>query len=537
MGNNVDVDSTVSSHTRHMRRAVKEMCEEMEKLRTKATRDNNPKSHRLHESTVRSAWLASKQNQKDRGAALQSVRKRLRSGSACLPIDSVYMKEDDTSWTVVRDEAKGVETAEWKDVCAFKRQYCAGNVPCIIIDGLHSNFGDISAQWRSNIHHRQVDHKKYDNDGIERGSDDDTTKINTEWFRRFVGDDTLVPVRIDKLGVSNDDNSRQHGLDADGRAEECETKQMELTEWIRQCQIQSKPAEENSSSETQVEYLKDWHLVQHLFEKHRGHSHEPSPALPLYTTPTFFERDILNKFLEKYGEGADYKFVYWGPSGSQTRLHSDVLHSFSWSYNVVGKKKWIFHLPFEKGQDEMCFEVIQETGQTIFVPSGWKHEVVNLVETLSINHNWVTSANIDKMWDCLLTEMASIEEEVKEWESIPKDDYEVKENMLKGCVGFNVTMFTIMTLFEVIEMLLIICDEDNTHKQESRIWDCAYSVFRLEAILDDLMSESTTTLRLQAILGSQMYAHDVQYCANEAIECVSNIFIKSDLKTYYPKSI
>jgi len=60
--------------------------------------------------------------------------------------------------------------------------------------------------------------------------------------------------------------------------------------------------------------------------KQKDHSDQPAPALPLYTTPTFFERDLLNNFLQRYSDGDDYKFVYCVPAGSQTRLHSDVLH-------------------------------------------------------------------------------------------------------------------------------------------------------------------------------------------------------------------
>ena len=33
-------------------------------------------------------------------------------------------------------------------------------------------------------------------------------------------------------------------------------------------------------------------------------------------------------------------------------------------------------------------KVVQEAGETIFVPSGWYHQVTNLVDTVSINHNW-----------------------------------------------------------------------------------------------------------------------------------------------------
>lgn len=45
---------------------------------------------------------------------------------------------------------------------------------------------------------------------------------------------------------------------------------------------------------------------------------------------------------------ADYRFVYCGPAGSWTPLHSDVLRSYSWSANVAGRKRWVY--PGPQGQ-------------------------------------------------------------------------------------------------------------------------------------------------------------------------------------------
>jgi hypothetical protein len=42
---------------------------------------------------------------------------------------------------------------------------------------------------------------------------------------------------------------------------------------------------------------------------------------------------------------------------------------------------------FHEAQQRMLV-VDQEAGQTIFVPSGWYHQVENLTDCISINHNW-----------------------------------------------------------------------------------------------------------------------------------------------------
>ena len=44
------------------------------------------------------------------------------------------------------------------------------------------------------------------------------------------------------------------------------------------------------------------------------------------------------------------------------------------------------------------YEVIQETGDVIFVPSKWHHQVHNLEDTISINHNWFNGANIGSIF-------------------------------------------------------------------------------------------------------------------------------------------
>lgn len=42
-----------------------------------------------------------------------------------------------------------------------------------------------------------------------------------------------------------------------------------------------------------------------------------------------------------------------------------------------------------QGADSDIFEdIVQEAGETMFVPSMWPHTVLNRLPTLSINHNW-----------------------------------------------------------------------------------------------------------------------------------------------------
>jgi hypothetical protein len=46
----------------------------------------------------------------------------------------------------------------------------------------------------------------------------------------------------------------------------------------------------------------------------------------------------------------------------------------------------------------ILLDVIQDEGDTIFVPSGWYHQVHNIGDVISLNHNWCNAYNIAGMW-------------------------------------------------------------------------------------------------------------------------------------------
>lgn len=144
----------------------------------------------------------------------------------------------------------------------------------------------------------------------------------------------------------------------------------------------------------------------------------------------------------------------------RTPFHADVYSSFSWSVNVIGKKKWLLFPPGEedKIKDQLgnfplffteCkdknlnikyFEIIQETGDALFVPSGWHHQVINIVDTISINHNWVNGCNIEQVYASLKSNLASVENEIKEL----RDTEEFTDQcqlILKSVFGMDFNMF------------------------------------------------------------------------------------------------
>lgn len=199
-------------------------------------------------------------------------------------------------------------------------------------------------------------------------------------------------------------------------------------------------------------YLKDWHM-QRNFPEHNT-----------YKTPIYFSSDWLNEYWDTI-EVDDYRFVYMGPKGSWTPFHADVFRSYSWSANICGRKKWLLYPPGQeeflrdchgnlaydvtapvlqdKGLypqfEEACqpLEIIQEAGEIIFVPSGWHHQVYNLEDTISINHNWLNGCNLDIMWQFLQEELSSVQREIEEWRDTMDTWHQHCQVIMKSCTGID----------------------------------------------------------------------------------------------------
>ena len=157
------------------------------------------------------------------------------------------------------------------------------------------------------------------------------------------------------------------------------------------------------------DYARDMHFVRDF------------PNLKFYTCPDLFKDDWLNFKLDEDSKD-DYRFVYVGGNGTRTNLHKDVIASHSWSSNIAGAKKWTLIPPevshFLRSKDgtyppnlddfsnwpnigkvrEAAITVLQQPGQTIFVPSSWYHIVENIGPTISVNHNWLNSVSLPSVF-------------------------------------------------------------------------------------------------------------------------------------------
>mmetsp|Transcript_613 Transcript_613/g.1814 ORF Transcript_613/g.1814 Transcript_613/m.1814 type:complete len:403 (+) Transcript_613:203-1411(+) len=149
-----------------------------------------------------------------------------------------------------------------------------------------------------------------------------------------------------------------------------------------------------------------------------------------YGVPAFCGRDDL---FELVGEELrpPYRWLLLGPKRSGTCVHVDPLGTSAWNTVIKGRKRWVLFEPgtskrvasgkplVKPGEDDEAinyfadilprvrtahptarrYECIQEPGETIFVPGGWWHAVLNLDDTVGVTQNFASRENFDAVWD------------------------------------------------------------------------------------------------------------------------------------------
>lgn len=233
--------------------------------------------------------------------------------------------------------------------------------------------------------------------------------------------------------------------------------------------FESKSDQEKDEDDVQSIYIKDWHLIKQLRAQRDGPREETQREAEEepYTVPDIFADDWMNN-IPVGGEKDvdDFRFVYAGTAGSETLLHRDVYTSYSWSSNVVGKKRWYLFPPRsipnlrrfpkietselipdiqtllstispqqqEDGQPEAplptnttrkeyphlekawsTVQIIEQNqDETIFIPSNWYHQVLNLTDCISINRNWCNSVNIPSLYQSIVQELDHVQQSLSD---------------------------------------------------------------------------------------------------------------------------
>ncbi|KAF1794857.1 Thioredoxin, conserved site [Phytophthora cactorum] len=194
-------------------------------------------------------------------------------------------------------------------------------------------------------------------------------------------------------------------------------------------------------------YLKDWHFV-HAF----GH-------------------DVYVCWDHKEKSESDYRFVYLGPAGSWTPLHQDVFRSYSWSVNVCGRKKWVFYHPDDR----------------------WYHQVENLEDTISINHNWFNGYNVRELWDFFKKEYAAVEcelEDLKEMGLVGREFVDQCQLVMRANTGINYLEFRELLYAKARELL-----EKREHPEDNSLAVAGSDLLTHLRYVRDILQELNAALK------------------------------------------
>ena len=163
----------------------------------------------------------------------------------------------------------------------------------------------------------------------------------------------------------------------------------------------------------------------YIFDSVFGNKHTRPDLLSGYRPPSLFPDDYFSVLGDNR---PPHRWFLMGPKRSGTSCHIDPLDTSAWNTLLVGRKKWAFIDPtvprrvakgrsvLKPGEDDEAIhffvnliprlraegisvtEVIQEEGETIFVPGGYWHCVLNITDTIAVTQNYCGRNNFDTVW-------------------------------------------------------------------------------------------------------------------------------------------
>jgi hypothetical protein len=108
-----------------------------------------------------------------------------------------------------------------------------------------------------------------------------------------------------------------------------------------------------------------------------------------------------------------WKWLYMGPAGSGSGMHSDFMGTAAWNMLFAGQKEWRFYPPYQTSQvyagevdafrpdgdrfplfsEAEGLSCVQRAGDIIYTPSNWWHQVRNRTCTLALTENFINDTN------------------------------------------------------------------------------------------------------------------------------------------------
>lgn len=159
-------------------------------------------------------------------------------------------------------------------------------------------------------------------------------------------------------------------------------------------------------------------------------------CLSEFLVPPLFCEDLYNVLPNEVRP--PFRWILIGLPRGGTSMHVDPLHTSAWVTLVSGTKRWCLFPPSfdsallggcssdepaeeDAGQtiptayeffkfvypklslmeDVEMYEILQKPGDTVFVPAGWKHVVMNLEFSVAVTQNYLASHNLEHSLKCL----------------------------------------------------------------------------------------------------------------------------------------
>ncbi|KAL0050644.1 hypothetical protein WJX82_004027 [Trebouxia sp. C0006] len=178
-------------------------------------------------------------------------------------------------------------------------------------------------------------------------------------------------------------------------------------------------------------YLQDANHMQddspmYIFDGTFGDRDGSKDLLGDYFIPEWFKEDLMQLAGDR--RRPPYRWMVLGPARSGSGLHVDPLATSAWNALISGHKRWALFppgtqrhhvLPKLPGLEREAvswfthvypltqredwpttkpIDIIQGPGETVYVPGGWWHTVLNLDLTIAVTHNYASTANFPKVW-------------------------------------------------------------------------------------------------------------------------------------------
>jgi len=151
-----------------------------------------------------------------------------------------------------------------------------------------------------------------------------------------------------------------------------------------------------------------------------------------YSVPVFFQNDFYNTSPQIREFYPNFRHFIIGGARTGTNLHVDPKSTSAWNTLLMGKKKWAIFppgaqekylealgvrthakhppsywwldIPPTLSKELGMIECLQEAGDTIYVPAGWWHCVLNLDFTIAITENLLQPEFLPVVWPSLCSE-------------------------------------------------------------------------------------------------------------------------------------